>query len=183
MPSQSGGVGWAPIPSARGGERTAEASRTRDERDTVDKATPKANSAAWRIRHSDGPAPSRRGRMRRSQRSPSMPGPVARLTSVASFVHAAPLTPARTRRGRPHRVSPPPGIRTRPGIQSLVFTTSLISDDRDKLPPSQWIIRLPVGADDGDAYRCDVHLAWSESRPSAQSVVDEALERLAIVSI
>mgnify|MGYP000333055420 CR=1 FL=1 len=77
----------------------------------------------------------------------------------------------------------PPGIRTRPGIQSLVFTTSLISDDRDKLPPSQWIIRLPVGADDGDAYRCDVHLAWSESRPSAQSVVDEALERLAIVSI
>lgn len=55
-----------------------------------------------------------------------------------------------------------------------------ILDDRDKLPPGQWIVRLLVGADDGDARRYDVHVAWIESRPSARSVLDEALERLSI---
>lgn len=58
-----------------------------------------------------------------------------------------------------------------------------ISDDRDKLRPGPWIIRLLVGADDGDAYRCDVHVAWSESLPSSQAVLEEALGRLAIVSV
>jgi hypothetical protein len=55
-----------------------------------------------------------------------------------------------------------------------------ISDDRDKLPPGLWIVRLLVGADDGDAYRCDVHIAWSESVGSSDVVLAEALDRLAI---
>jgi hypothetical protein len=58
-----------------------------------------------------------------------------------------------------------------------------ISDDRDKLPPGQWIVRLLVGADDGDAYRCNVHLAWNESSPDAETVLRDALEHLAIVRV
>jgi len=58
-----------------------------------------------------------------------------------------------------------------------------INDDRDKLPPASWVIRLLVGADDGDAYRCDVHLAWSESLPSSEAILREALNRLAIVGV
>jgi hypothetical protein len=55
-----------------------------------------------------------------------------------------------------------------------------ILDDRDKLPPGRWIVRLLVGADDGDAHRYDVHVAWNESSPDADTVLRDALERLAI---
>jgi hypothetical protein len=58
-----------------------------------------------------------------------------------------------------------------------------INDDRDKLPPGRWIVRLLVGADDGDASRCDVHIAWDESVGSSELVLEQALERLAIESV
>ena len=56
-------------------------------------------------------------------------------------------------------------------------------DDRDKLAPGEWVIRLLVGADDGDAQAYDVHIAWSAgigNNPPA--VLDEALERFEILS-
>ena len=58
-----------------------------------------------------------------------------------------------------------------------------LNDDRDKLPAGAWIVRLLVGADDGDAHQYDVHVAWSESRPDSQSALDEAIEHLAIASV
>jgi hypothetical protein len=58
-----------------------------------------------------------------------------------------------------------------------------LNDDRDKLPAGAWIVRLLVGADDGDAHRYDVHVTWSESRPDSQAVLDEAIEHLAIESV
>ena len=58
-----------------------------------------------------------------------------------------------------------------------------ILSDRDKLPPGQWIIRLLVGADDGDARRYDVHLAWPGDAPDAKSVLKEALDHLYVEAL
>lgn len=53
-----------------------------------------------------------------------------------------------------------------------------ILDDRDKLPPGEWVIRLLVGANDGDARRYDVHVAWSGDAIDGAVVLAEGLERL-----
>jgi hypothetical protein len=58
-----------------------------------------------------------------------------------------------------------------------------ILDDRDKLPPDEWVIRLLVGAEDGDAKRYDVHVAWSADASSVRAVLDEALERLGVEAV
>lgn len=57
-----------------------------------------------------------------------------------------------------------------------------ITDDRDKLSAGEWVIRLLVGADDGDARRYDVHVAWDgDPAQTPQAVLDSALERLAVI--
>jgi hypothetical protein len=53
-----------------------------------------------------------------------------------------------------------------------------LTDDRDKLPPGEWVIRLLVGADDGDARAYDVHVAWSGDAAEPPDVLREALKRL-----
>lgn len=58
-----------------------------------------------------------------------------------------------------------------------------ILDDRDKLPPGEWVIRLLVGADDGDATAYDVHIAWSPDRGNhPREVLNEALDRLELLA-
>ena len=59
----------------------------------------------------------------------------------------------------------------------------LIFNDRDKLPPGEWVIRLLVGADDGGASRHDVHIAWSADAPDYRTVLAEALVRLEVVPV
>jgi hypothetical protein len=55
-----------------------------------------------------------------------------------------------------------------------------IYNDRDKLQPGEWVIRLLVGADDGDAEQFDVHVAWSEDAEDGSDVLAEALDRLKV---
>lgn len=55
---------------------------------------------------------------------------------------------------------------------------SIISDDRDKLPAGEWVIRLLVGANDGDARRYDVHVAWRGDAVDEATVLAESLDRL-----
>ena len=58
-----------------------------------------------------------------------------------------------------------------------------IRNDRDKLPPGDWLVRLLVGAADGDARRYDVQIAWTGDAPDASAVLSEALERLHVEQI
>jgi hypothetical protein len=53
-----------------------------------------------------------------------------------------------------------------------------IIDDRDKLTPGEWTIQLLVAADDGDAQRYEVHVAWSGDAADAAAVLEETMERL-----
>jgi hypothetical protein len=54
-----------------------------------------------------------------------------------------------------------------------------IADDRDKLPPGQWVIRLLAGADDGDAKAYNVHIEWSaDIGNDPKAVLRQALEGL-----
>lgn len=58
-----------------------------------------------------------------------------------------------------------------------------ILDDRDKLSAGAWVIQLLVGADDGDAHRYDVHIAWDgNSAQTAEQVLAAALGRLDVIS-
>jgi hypothetical protein len=56
-----------------------------------------------------------------------------------------------------------------------------ILNDRDKLPPGDWVIRLLLGAD-GDAQEYDVHVAWSGDAAHGKTVLAEALNRLQVES-
>ena len=53
-----------------------------------------------------------------------------------------------------------------------------ILNDRDKLPADQWVIRLLLGADDGDAERYDVYVAWSGDAKDGEAVLTEVLDHL-----
>jgi hypothetical protein len=57
-----------------------------------------------------------------------------------------------------------------------------ILNDRDKLPPGDLVIRLLLGADDGDAQEYDVHVAWSGDAADGKTVLAEALNRLQVES-
>jgi hypothetical protein len=58
-----------------------------------------------------------------------------------------------------------------------------ILNDRDKLPPGEWVIRLLLGADDGDAQQYDVHVAWSADASDGKTVLAETLDRLHVESV
>jgi hypothetical protein len=45
------------------------------------------------------------------------------------------------------------------------------------------VIRLLLGADDGDAQQYDVHVAWSADASDGKTVLAEALDRLHVESV
>ena len=60
----------------------------------------------------------------------------------------------------------------------LAIHKASFGDDRDKLPADEWVIRLLVGADDGDARAYDVHVAWSADTRDPLDLYQEVLDRL-----
>lgn len=58
-----------------------------------------------------------------------------------------------------------------------------IADNREWLPPGRWIIRVVVGADDGDARTYEIDLAWDADAPGADDVLSSALNQLAVRAV
>jgi hypothetical protein len=55
-----------------------------------------------------------------------------------------------------------------------------IVDERDWLEPGRWIVRLIVGADDGDAHAYEVDVAWAGDEPDGAAVLKAALASLEV---
>jgi hypothetical protein len=57
------------------------------------------------------------------------------------------------------------------------------TDQRHRLAPGSWAVRLVVGTDDGDARRYEVHVRWDGGEADPQSALDAVLDRLAVVEL
>lgn len=57
------------------------------------------------------------------------------------------------------------------------------ADERDILEPGEWIIRLLVGCDDGDARYYDVRVAWKGDEADARTALAAVLERIAVQQV
>jgi hypothetical protein len=56
-----------------------------------------------------------------------------------------------------------------------------ITDDRDWLPPGAWLIRLIVGAEDGEARTYEIELSWgSDPTQTADDILASAMSGLKV---